>query len=72
MPAVRGVATALLVFISRLALQRKCDLIWGEATQNSHVFYERTFGLDNVRDSFSIPRDRFAAFLAKNTGVICE
>jgi hypothetical protein len=37
---VKGVGTALLCFLSRIAADNSCGQIWGEATNSSCTFYE--------------------------------
>ncbi|MGB2678037.1 MAG: hypothetical protein WAN12_13220 [Candidatus Acidiferrum sp.] len=58
---VRGIGTALLCFLSRMAIAHSCDLIWGEATHGSHTYYEHVFELklESVKDLFVIPRTNF-------------
>jgi len=62
---VKGVGTALLCFVSRIAVANSCECIWGEATLISHGFYERNFVLEKVQDLFVIPREKFTVFAAK-------
>jgi hypothetical protein len=56
---VKGIGSALLCFLSRLAMENSCDYLWGEATQSSCTFYMRLFKVKDVRDVFMIPRDNF-------------
>jgi hypothetical protein len=56
---VKGIGSALLCFLSRIAVANSCDLIWGEATHISHGFYEKLFNLEAVKDLFLVPRANF-------------
>ncbi len=56
---VRGVGPALMCFLSRVAATLECGLIWGEATQISHKFYERTFEINPVKDLIIVPQVNF-------------
>jgi hypothetical protein len=56
---VSGIGGVLMCFVSRLAVECSSDRIWGEATPNSHGFYEYIFKLDSVKDLFVIPKDSF-------------
>lgn len=56
---VKGIGQVLLCFLSRMAIELSCDHIWGEATQSSWDFYKWLFDLDQVKDLFLIPRDKF-------------
>jgi len=56
---VKGIGTALLCFLSRIAIENSCDLIWGEATQSSCTFYKELFKLEAVKDLFVIPPGNF-------------
>jgi hypothetical protein len=57
---VKGIGTALLCFVSRMALAASCEVVWGEATVISHTFYEYLFKVKAVKDLFVIPRENFA------------
>lgn len=57
---VKGIGSALLCFLSRIAVANSCGLIWGEATHTSHGYYEKFFKLDSVKDLFLIPKENFA------------
>jgi hypothetical protein len=57
---VKGTGTALLCFVSRMAVGASCEHIWGEATLGSHPFYKYLFALEGVKDLFVIPRENFA------------
>jgi hypothetical protein len=56
---VKGIGTALLCFVSRIAIANSCEHVWGEATLGSFPFYEHLFVLDGVKDLFVVPRDNF-------------
>lgn len=56
---VVGIGAVILCFLSRLAIECSCGLIWGEATPGSCKFYEHVCKLDSVKDLFVIPRDKF-------------
>lgn len=60
--SVRGVGTALMYFLSRLAQQYSCGYIWGEATQISCGFYRKILLLDSVEDLILAPRNKFTEF----------
>ncbi|MFL6388903.1 MAG: GNAT family N-acetyltransferase [Terriglobales bacterium] len=57
---VKGIGSALLCFLSRIAVANSCGFIWGEATHISHGYYEKFFKLESVKDLFLIPRENFA------------
>ncbi len=57
---VKGIGTAMLCFVSRMAIRAACGHIWGEATLGSHPYYEHIFEIHGVQDLFVIPRDNFA------------
>ena len=59
---VRGAGLGLLYFIAQVAKAYDCDLIWGEATQNSCDFYKKNFRLDSVRDLIYVPREKYEAY----------
>jgi hypothetical protein len=56
---VKGIGTALLCFLSRIAVENVCGQIWGEATHTSCGFYRKLFELESVNDLFVIPPDSF-------------
>ncbi len=56
---VKGIGTALLCFVSRIAIANSCEHVWGEATLGSYPFYEHLFVLDGVKDLFVVPQDNF-------------
>ncbi len=60
--SVRGVGTALLYFLSRIAQQYSCGHIWGEATPISCGFYKKILLLDSVEDLILAPRNKFIEF----------
>ena len=60
--SVRGVGTALLYFLSRIAKQYSCGYIWGEATQISCGFYKKILLLDSVEDLILAPHNKFIEF----------
>lgn len=62
---VKGIGTALLCFVSRLAIEASCEVVWGEATVISHTFYEYLFKVKAVKDLFVIPRENFALCAGK-------
>ena len=63
---VKGIGTALLCFVSRMAVRNACEKIWGEATLSSHPFYEYLFELEKVKDLFIVPPENFSS-CAKRT-----
>jgi hypothetical protein len=56
---VRGVGTALMCFLSRVAVSLGCTYIWGEATSDSRKFYRKIFKLDSIEDLILVPRSNF-------------
>jgi hypothetical protein len=56
---IKGIGSALVCFLSRIAVANSCDLIWGEATHISCGFYQKLFELEVVKDLFLIPKDNF-------------
>jgi hypothetical protein len=63
---VKGTGTALLCFLSRIAVSASCEHIWGEATLDSHPYYKNLFALDSVKDLFVIPHHSFTACANRN------
>jgi hypothetical protein len=59
---VRGVGTALMCFLSRVAVSLGCTYIWGEATSVSRTFYRRIFKLDSIEDLILVPQSNFTGF----------
>ena len=59
---VKGVGTSLLYYLAKIAVQLNCEIIWGEATQNSCRFYQGVFDLDSVQDLILAPKPAFSAF----------
>jgi hypothetical protein len=56
---VRGVGTALMCFLSRVAVTLSCTCIWGEATHLSRRFYRKIFKLDSIDDLILVPKPKF-------------
>lgn len=57
-----GVGTALLYFVTSLAADIDAGVIWGEATQNSHLFYRRVFGVEDINDLIFLHKAEYMAF----------
>lgn len=51
---IGGVGDAMLYQIVALAEQLGVPCVWGEATEQSHSWYEEHLGIDEVRDHFFI------------------
>ena len=62
---VNGAGVALLYFVAQVAKHYKCDMIWGEATQNSCGYYEHVLKLKDVRDLIIAPEEKYLAFCDK-------
>jgi len=62
---VKGVGGVLLYFVAQVAKKYKCDLIWGEATQNSCGFYQHVLKLDDVQDLIHVPQEKYLAYCDK-------
>jgi len=60
--SVQGVGTALLYFVTCLAADMDAAVIWGEATQNSHQFYRKVFGLADIKDLIFLGKTEYTAF----------
>jgi hypothetical protein len=60
--SVRGVGTALLYVVTSLAAKLDAGVVWGEATQNSHKFYRRVFGIEDIRDLILLGKTEYMAF----------
>ena len=57
---VSGVGAAMLHQIVALAEQLSTPCIWGEATENSHSWYQERLAIEEVRDHFFIEDDVLA------------
>lgn len=62
---VNGAGVALLYFVAHVAKEYGCDMIWGEATQNSCGFYKHVLKLNDVRDLIIAPKEQYLAFCDK-------
>jgi hypothetical protein len=57
--AVHGVGSGMLYSLVHLANGMGVKTVWGEATENSATFYEKTLEIQNVTDHFFINGDTF-------------
>jgi hypothetical protein len=55
-----------MYFVSKAALSLNSELIWGEATEISHGFYDKVFKTEGTKDLIYVPRDKFEG-MADNT-----
>jgi hypothetical protein len=62
---IRGVGTAMLYSLVRLARDLGVRAVWGEATENSSAFYEKALGLKSLSDHFFIEGEIFTHCLRK-------
>lgn len=69
---VHGVGFGMIYSLTRFAANSGVDMIWGEATYNSHAFYEVALGLKNVSDYFFIAHNVFDHCLAQHSSVVVE
>jgi len=60
---IKGSGTALLYFVSTVAIMTGAALLWGEATQNSCTFYQKAFHLDETKDLIYAPRKHVKEFV---------
>jgi hypothetical protein len=60
---IRGVGTAMLAYLARLAYLLDANKIWGEATQNSCEFYKKTYELKEVDDLIFVTRAKLRGFI---------
>ncbi|HZE56225.1 MAG TPA: hypothetical protein VE031_00075 [Chthoniobacterales bacterium] len=60
---IKGSGTALLYFVSTVAIMTGAALLWGEATQNSCTFYQKAFHLDETKDLIYAPRKNVEEFV---------
>jgi hypothetical protein len=58
---VKGIGPALLCFLSQIAIEHSCGLLWGEATHSSWPFYKNFFTLEEVKDLFVVSPEKIAA-----------
>jgi hypothetical protein len=65
---VGGIGPALLCFVCRIAVEHSCNLLWGEATSISHMFYEDFFSLGEgkVKDLFTVSQEQIAKGAERN------
>lgn len=62
---VRGVGTALLYFVSQIALRYKCGALWGEATHLSCDYYKGQLKLETVEDLIYAPQENLLEFTTR-------
>jgi hypothetical protein len=62
-PKIKGSGTGLMYAVCEIAQILNSALIWGEATQSSHGFYQHYFPSLSVVDQFNIGRDERLAFM---------
>ena len=58
----RGIGTALLYFVSSVAVEINAAAIWWEATQNSAEAYQKMFEKPAVKDLVFVRKRRYNAF----------
>ncbi len=63
-----GIGTALLYFVTSVAADINAEVIWGEATTNSHKFYRRVFEVPDIKDLILLPKAQYTAFWKKIEG----
>ncbi len=56
---INGVGIALLYYLTEVAKAINANRIWGEATQNSFDYYEKSLQLTSVKDLFIIDAERY-------------
>ena len=61
--AVKGAGTALLYFVCQVAVELRAELLWGEATQNSCLFYQRALKLDGTKDLIYATQEQIERFV---------
>jgi len=59
---VKGVGSAILWYVARLASVINAEAIWGETTQNSVGYYAKLFGKQDMRDLLYVRRDEYELF----------
>jgi hypothetical protein len=63
--AIRGVGTALLYFVTSVALALDANVIWGEATQNSAKFYQDVFKKSEMTDLIFLTKEEYTEFVER-------
>lgn len=63
---VKGVGTCLMYYVAKAAIELECNVIWGEATQNSYEFYQSILDLKPAQqDLILAPKPAFCAAFRK-------